>query len=118
MRVEFVDQVAVVRPMGPMVSEVVEDLHAALAGLMRQEIRQIVVDLSEVDLITSAGLGLLYAALQEVMRYKGALVLASPCPAVIHVIRDWGLERILPIYPTAGEACAVLQAAQDIAPPV
>lgn len=114
MRVEFIDNIAVVRPLGPMVSGIVEDLNTTLAGLVRQDVRHIVVDLSEVDLITSAGLGLLYAALKEETRRRGTLHLAAPSPEVIRVIREWGLDRFIAIFPTVGEACAVVHCVQDI----
>jgi len=118
MRVDLIDNIAVVRPLGPMVSEVVEDLHAALTGLVRREMRPIVVDLSEVDLITSAGLGLLYAALKETAGHGGSLVLAAPRPDVIRVVQEWGLDRFMAMYPSVGEACAAAHGAPDAAPPV
>ena len=65
---------------------------------------QIVLDLSNVEYMSSAGLRELVAALKKVKRGTGDLRLASPSPRVLEVLELAGLDSIFKIFPTQVEA--------------
>ncbi len=65
---------------------------------------QIVVDLSDVEYMSSAGLRELVTALKKVKRGTGDLRLASPSPRVMEVLELAGLDSIFEIYPNQVEA--------------
>jgi anti-sigma B factor antagonist len=64
---------------------------------------QIVLDLSNVDYMSSAGLREIVSALKKV-RGVGDLRLAQPSPRVREVLEMAGLDTIFQIYPTQNEA--------------
>jgi anti-sigma B factor antagonist len=64
---------------------------------------QIVLDLSNVDYMSSAGLREIVSALKKV-RSTGDLRLAQPSPRVREVLEMAGLDTIFQIYPTQNEA--------------
>lgn len=65
---------------------------------------QIVIDLSNVEYMSSAGLRELVAALKKVKRGTGDLRLASPSERVMEVLELAGLDSIFEIYPNQVEA--------------
>ncbi len=65
---------------------------------------QIVIDLSSVEYMSSAGLRELVAALKKVKRGTGDLRLASPSERVMEVLELAGLDSIFEIYPNQVEA--------------
>lgn len=81
-------------------SELGEALNAAIdAGRT-----QVVLDLSNVEYMSSAGLRELVTALKKVKRGTGDLRLASPSPRVMEVLELAGLDSIFEIYPNQVEA--------------
>jgi anti-sigma B factor antagonist len=64
----------------------------------------IVVDLSRVEYMSSAGLRELVAALKKVKKLTGDLRIASPSPRVKEVFDLAGLDEIFQIYATQVEA--------------
>jgi anti-sigma B factor antagonist len=64
---------------------------------------QIVLDLSNVDYMSSAGLREIVSALKKV-RGNGDLRLAQPSPRVREVLEMAGLDTIFQIYPTQNAA--------------
>ncbi|TCB98586.1 anti-sigma factor antagonist [Micromonospora zingiberis] len=76
-------------------------LRAALwAAPARPELR---VDLSEVRLLSAAGVRALVAARLRVRAQGGELVLVDPPPMVDRVLRATGLRRVIPIIEAAPE---------------
>lgn len=65
---------------------------------------QIVVDLSSVEYMSSAGLRELVGALKKVKRGTGDLRLASPSERVMEVLELAGLDTIFEIFPNQVEA--------------
>ncbi len=65
---------------------------------------QIVVDLSNVEYMSSAGLRELVTALKKVKRGTGDLRLAAPSERVMEVLELAGLDSIFEIYPSQVEA--------------
>jgi anti-sigma B factor antagonist len=65
---------------------------------------QMVVDLSNVEYISSAGLRELVSAAKKVRQNGGDLRIASPSPRVREVLELAGLDTIFQVFPTQVEA--------------
>jgi len=63
-----------------------------------------VIDLSGVDFIDSAGLGMLVANLKTVYSRNGSIKLVGPTSEVLHVFEITRLVKIFSIYPTVEAA--------------
>ena len=59
--------------------------------------KTVIIDLSEVTLITSIGIGMLISAANGLRPHKAFLVLLNPQPLVDKVIRLAGIDQILSI---------------------
>jgi len=90
---------------------VTEDLVGAGVGRLRQRLldssagrRYLVLDLTAVDLIDSAGLGVLVGALKRLRAGNGQLRLAAARGDVARVLHAAGLDKVLPLYPDVATA--------------
>ena len=81
------------------------DLARTLAELIGRQQRNLVVDLSGVDYVSSAGLKALLTAHKETTnKHNGDVRLAGLQPQVSETIRTVGFDKIFRIYPTPVEA--------------
>ncbi|WP_030170376.1 STAS domain-containing protein [Spirillospora albida] len=76
-------------------------LQAALAGLLREQIDRIVVDLSGVEFCDSTGMNVLLAALKRLKERGGSLELAAPRPAVKRILQVTGLDTVFTVCEAA-----------------
>jgi anti-sigma B factor antagonist len=60
---------------------------------------RIIVDLSEVDFITSVGIRLLLASARAQMKLGGKLLLAAPQPAVQRVLETSAIDQLIGVVP-------------------
>ncbi len=81
-------------------------LQAALAGLLREEVTRVVVDLSGVEFCDSTGMNVLLSAMKRLKEQGGALELAAPRPAVQRILQVTGLDTVF----TVTKAAPVLDA--------
>jgi anti-sigma B factor antagonist len=79
--------------LGDALSNVIDDGHVKL-----------VLDLSGVEYMSSAGLREIVTALKKVKRASGDLRLAQPSDRVREVLEMAGLDTIIRIFPTQGDA--------------
>jgi anti-anti-sigma factor len=81
-----------------------------LAEALGQEIENghthLVLDLSSVDYMSSAGLRELVSAYKKVKRVAGDLRLVQPSPRVQEILEISGLDTIFQIFPARMEAIA------------
>jgi anti-sigma B factor antagonist len=63
-----------------------------------------IIDLSGVDFIDSAGLGMLVANLKTVYSRNGSIKLVNPSNEVLHVFEITRLVKVFSIYPTVEAA--------------
>ncbi|MBP7694779.1 MAG: STAS domain-containing protein [Anaerolineales bacterium] len=96
--------VAVVSVSGRVDSATAPDLEAALKKLVDAEKTQIVLDLLNVEYMSSAGLRAMVSTLKSVKRVNGDLRIANPSPRVEEVLRLAGLTSIFSIYRSRDEA--------------
>lgn len=69
--------------------------------------RRAVLDMTQVDFIDSTGLSAVISLL-KMMASDGAMAIAGAQPAVKRLLQITRLDQVLPVYPTAEEACAAL----------
>jgi anti-sigma B factor antagonist len=88
------------------------DLHvspsvtASLNAMIDKKPERLVVDLSRVTYIDSAGLAALIAAMQEVESYGGKFLLAGLHESVFNIVETLRLDQVFPIFPNADAALA------------
>ncbi|MEK7786825.1 MAG: STAS domain-containing protein [Chloroflexota bacterium] len=99
-----VKRVSVMTVKGRVDSATAPDLENALKQLVETEKTQIVLDLKDVEYMSSAGLRAMVSTLKAVKRINGDLRLCSPSPRVAEVLRLAGLTSIFNIYPNQSDA--------------
>jgi len=72
--------------------------------LIKNNHNRIVIDLSKITYLDSAGLGVLVKSSGSVKQAAGKLLLAAPSEQVLNVIKLTSLDSILAIKPTVDEA--------------
>lgn len=105
---EILPSCAVVRPAGTLDSRTSPELEAALQTLTGQGHSRIVLDLSAVGEMSSAGLRVVISAakLLRSERIGGDLRLAAPGDRVVQVLELAGLLPVLKVYTTGEQAIA------------
>jgi len=71
---------------------------------------RVVVDLSEVQFLVSAGIRLLKQTAKSLAKRSGKMALINPIPEVLHVLEVTGTPAIIPIYSHIESAETVLLA--------
>jgi len=74
-----------------------ESLRATLLQLLDDGCRALALDMSNLALIDSTGLGVLVGVLKRVLQYDGELVLRSPRRSARKVFGITGLDRVFTI---------------------
>jgi len=103
-RVSELEQVTLIEVSGRIDSMNANELGEALSGEIERGSRQIVLDLSNVSYMSSAGLRELVAAYNKLQNVSGDLRLAQPSSRVQDVLEMSGLDTIFQIFPTQVEA--------------
>jgi anti-sigma B factor antagonist len=99
-----VKRVSVVAVNGRVDSATAPDLENALKHLVDGDKAQIVLDLTDVEYMSSAGLRAMVSTLKSVKRVNGDLRLSNPSARVAEVLRLAGLTSIFSIYPNQTDA--------------
>lgn len=90
-------------------SEATDLTHRLEEHLASGVVRALVLDLSEVDYMSSAGLGTVVWLAKRMREGKQSFALAGLRDRVAQVFRLSGLDRILPIYLNLAEAEAAIE---------
>lgn len=98
------DAVTLVEASGRIDSMTANEFGAALINVIDEGAARIVLDLSQVDYMSSAGLRELVAALKRVKRISGDMRIANPSPRVSEIMEMAGLDTIFLIFATQLEA--------------
>jgi len=93
------------KPIGRIDAFTSSHLQTALDDLLRKNVRQIVIDLSEVPLVTSAGLRVLIYTAKQLLS-GGKLVLCGLNTSVADVVHVAGFDNFLTICPDREAALA------------
>jgi anti-anti-sigma factor len=81
---------------------------AAVAAVLASGPQVVIVDLSRVDFLGSAGLSVLVESARRAEDGRSALVVVANTLPTLHALEITGLDSVLTVAPTAGEALARL----------
>jgi anti-sigma B factor antagonist len=98
--------ISVMKVKGRIDSETAPELDDALTKLLQQGQNQIVLNLQDVDFMSSAGLRAIVKAFQAAKRAGGDVRLAAVSEPVEIVLRTVGMMQMLQMYPSDQEAMA------------
>jgi len=109
--------VRVVSPLGRLDHENCESFQADLVPHLdasSQESGALVLDLSRLEYISSAGLRCLMVAARQAGEHRGRILVAAMQPVVAEIVRISRFNLVLEVYPTTREALSSVspQAAQ------
>ena len=85
-------------------TEMASSLHKKVKGFIRHGVKKIIINMEDVDLITSNGLGILMACQTSAVNAEGQLELIQPNDEVKQFLRITGLDGYFQIYETEKEA--------------
>ncbi len=75
-----------------------QELDELRRGILEQSDSRVIIDLSRVTRIDSAGLGQLLSCYSHLVRNRGALKVLNPVPAVEKLMSIAGLSALIPAY--------------------
>jgi anti-sigma B factor antagonist len=101
------DQYTVCRPAGELDAFSVHEFRQALAEVASS--RRLVIDLSTVPFVDSAGLGALIGGIRRVRECGGVVVVACGRSTLASLLHTTGIDRIVTVTGTVAEAAAWLE---------
>ena len=101
----------VCRPRGELDAYTVPQFREALAGLA--DASPLLIDLSEVPFMDSAGLGALIGGIRRVREANGEVAVACSRPTLTRLLHTTGFDRIVTVTETLAEAAEALTAPVD-----
>ena len=104
MEVEARGDVVIFRPRGHVTETASFELAGELADRIDRGAQRLVMDLAEVDFISSSCLGVFLGAHKRARETGASLVVAAPQPLVREIILTTRLQELFPIYDSVEEA--------------
>jgi len=101
------DGYTICRPAGELDAFTVHQFRQALAEIASS--RHVVIDLSGVPFVDSAGLGALIGGIRRVREIGGYVVVACSRRTLASLLHTTGIDRIVTVTETVGEAAAELR---------
>lgn len=98
------DDVSIVKVSGYLDTTTADELETALYGLLKRQCHKIIVDLTGVTYISSAGWGIFIGEIKEIRDQGGDLKLAGMVGDVFEVFQLLEFQSILEAYSTTSEA--------------
>ena len=106
--VEQGDGFATCRPAGELDAYTVGRFREVLAGLADAD--RLLIDLSDVPFMDSAGLGALIGGIRRIREQDGRVAVACSRPSLIRLLHTTGFDRIVPVAETVADAMEALGA--------
>jgi anti-sigma B factor antagonist len=103
---EETQSISVVKVKGRVDSETAPDLDHALSKLQKAGRNKIILNLKDVDFLSSAGLRAMVKALKDAQSSGGDVRLASVSEPIEVILRTVGMLQMFKMYPTIEEAAA------------
>jgi anti-anti-sigma factor len=100
--------ITIVQAQGRLDATTATDTDRRLAAMVAAGARQLVLDLSGVEYVSSAGLRVFLSAAKRLQQAQGKLVLASPTPQTKQILDMAGFSALIPLFDTLAAACASL----------
>ncbi len=107
------DEVILLELAGFLDAHTFEQLEAKIEELFENDAYQLVVNLNELEYISSAGAGVFIGAIGTAQDNGGNIVLVSPSENVREVFDLLGLTQIFPIVDSAEEASTVFHQTEE-----
>ncbi len=104
--VEEVGTYTLCRPVGDLDAYTVSQFREALAELAA--VKRLLIDLSEVPFMDSAGLGALIGGIRRAREAEGEVSVACSRPTLTRLLHTTGFDRIVPVTETVNEAAEAL----------
>ena len=102
-----VEGVTILKVSGYLDTTTAGELETALYGLLKTDRYKIIIDLSGVTYISSAGWGIFIGEIKDIRNHGGDLKLAGMVGDVFEVFQLLEFQSILEAYPSIEEACEV-----------
>jgi anti-sigma B factor antagonist len=99
----------VCRPVGELDAFTVSQFRQALADLVSK--KRLVIDMSSVPFVDSAGLGALIGGIRRARELGGDVAVCCNRPTLTRLLRTTGFDRIVTVTETVAEAAAALESA-------
>ena len=112
--VERAEDHTVCRPVGELDAYTVGQFREALSELATTP--RLLIDLSAVPFMDSAGLGALIGGIRRAREAGGDVAVACSRPTLTRLLHTTGFDRIVPVTESVEDALAALSAASDGAP--
>ena len=106
------DGLTICRPVGELDAFTVSQFRQSLAELASSP-RLLLIDLSAVGFVDSAGLGALIGGIRRARELGGDVAVACNRPTLTRLLRTTGFDRIVTVAETIEEAAAALQPKHD-----
>jgi anti-sigma B factor antagonist len=94
------------RPVGELDAFTVSQFRQALSEMASSE--RLLIDMSGVPFVDSAGLGALIGGIRRARELGGDVAVACDRPALVRLLRTTGFDRIVTVTETVQQAIAVL----------
>lgn len=109
--VEDSDDYTICRPVGELDAYTVGQFRESLADLASTQ--RLLIDLSSVPFMDSAGLGALIGGIRRTREAGGDVAVACSRPTLTRLLHTTGFDRIVPVTKTVDEAVEALLACED-----
>jgi anti-sigma B factor antagonist len=110
-QVEDGDRFTICRPVGELDAYTVGQFREALGDLAARP--RLLIDLSSVPFMDSAGLGALIGGIRRAREAGGDVAVSCSRPTLIRLLHTTGFDRIVPVAETVDEAAAALVGAAE-----
>ena len=104
--IEQSDDYTLCRPSGEIDAYTVGSFREALTNLA--ESQRLIIDLSDVPFMDSAGLGALIGGIRKVREAEGAVAVSCDRPTLIRLLHTTGFDRIVPVTESLDDAVDAL----------
>lgn len=110
-QIEKADDHTICRPVGELDAYTVGQFRESLGDLA--SVGRLLIDLSEVPFMDSAGLGALIGGIRRAREAGGEVAVACSRPTLTRLLHTTGFDRIVPVTETLEEAQAALAGAGE-----
>jgi anti-sigma B factor antagonist len=110
-QVEEADEHTVCRPVGELDAYTVGQFREVLATFSSTP--RLIIDLSEVPFMDSAGLGALIGGIRKAREHDGEVAVACSRPTLTRLLHTTGFDRIVPVADNLAGALEMLDSARQ-----
>ncbi len=104
---------AVIRISGELDAYMADDVRERVEEVLGSGARWLLIDLTEVEYLDSAGLGIMVGAAKRANDRNGDIAIVCHRPNVLRVFEISGTKELLNVVPTLAEAKALLERARE-----